>query len=146
MAFLIGTTWSCALSSPYMHSKVPDDRVTQVRTLVNPFPNSHPIIEEGRHLYEGKGLCVRCHGLHGNGQGVGSKQFHTPPRNFRHQDFWNHRSEGELFWTVKNGSPETGMLEFQSLLTDQEIWKILRYIETFPTSPEPPEVQKGDNT
>lgn len=31
------------------------------------------------------------------------------------------------------------MLEFQRLLTDQEIWKILRYLATFPNSPEPPQ-------
>jgi len=121
-----------------MHSKVPTTHRLEARALVNPLPRSQHVIDEGKTLYEGKGLCIRCHGTYGDGKGTGSIKLHTPPRNFRKHDFWKHRNEGELFWTIKNGSAGTGMLEFQSLLTDQEIWKILRYLATFPKSPEPP--------
>ena len=137
-ALLIGSLLSCTASSPFMHPRMPEDRLIEVRAMTNPFPSSQKVIAEGQALYEGKGLCVRCHGIYGDGKGIGADHFHTPPRNFRHEDFWKYRTQGELFWIIKNGSPKTGMLEFQSLLSDQEIWKILRYAETFPNRPEPP--------
>ena len=82
---------------------------------------------------------MRCHGRYGDGKGTAAKHFDTLPRNLKNQKFWTQRAEGELFWIVKNGSPDTGMLEFNSLLSDEEIWKILRYTETFPTTPYPSE-------
>ena len=135
-----GFSLNCTQTSPLMHSKVPPQYLEKARALHNPMARSSGIIEEGKKLYEGKGLCVRCHGLYGNGKGVSGKRFQVPPQNFRHRNFWNDHDEGELFWIIKNGSPKTGMLEFQSLLTDEEIWKILRYLETFPSSPKPPQV------
>lgn len=136
-----GISLSCTQASTLMHSKVPHQYLEEARALVNPLSRSSGIIDEGKWLYEGKGLCVRCHGPYGDGKGVGAKKFQIPPQNFRDRDFWNNHDEGELFWIIKNGSPRTGMLEFQSLLTDVEIWKILRYVETFPSRPEPPKTQ-----
>lgn len=130
---------SCASTPAFTHPKVPATQLEEIRAVTNPFPSSYSVIEDGKTLYEGKGMCLRCHGQYGDGKGIAASQFETRPRNFKSGHFWTQRSEGELFWIVKNGSPGTGMLEFQSLLTDQEIWKILRYTETFPTTLYPTE-------
>ena len=132
LTVLLGLAVSCTSTSPFMHSKVPMDQLKEIQAIGNPLPQSYTVITEGKALYEGKGICVRCHGIHGDGKGIAAKNFQTLPRNFKNRDFWNQRKEGELFWIVKHGSPGTGMRDFQSLLTDQEIWKILRYTETFP--------------
>jgi hypothetical protein len=53
------------------------------------------------------------------------------PRNFRHHGMWRHRTEGELFWVIKHGSPGTGMIPFGGLLTDEEIWTVMQYERSF---------------
>ncbi len=124
---------SCSSTPSFIHPKVPMGQLEDIRSIANPLPRTYTVIADGKTLYEGKGICARCHGLYGDGKGTAAKNFHMLPRNFKNHHFWTKRKEGELFWIVKNGSPGTGMLEFQSLLTDQEIWKILRYTETFPS-------------
>jgi hypothetical protein len=53
------------------------------------------------------------------------------PRNFRHHGMWRHRTEGEIFWVIKHGSPGTRMISFGGLLTDEEIWTVLQYERSF---------------
>ena len=53
------------------------------------------------------------------------------PRNFQHHGFWRHRTEGEIFWVIKNGSPGTSMIGFTGQLTDEEIWAIIQYERSF---------------
>jgi hypothetical protein len=53
------------------------------------------------------------------------------PRNFQHHGFWRHRTEGEIFWVIKNGSGGTGMVGFGGQLTDEEIWSIIPYMRSF---------------
>ena len=136
-ALLIASLLSCTPS--LIHPRVPEGQLPEARALTNPLPKSYWIIDDGKNLYEGKGMCVRCHGRFGDGRGTAASNFQTLPRNFKNRHFWAQRSEGELFWIIKNGSTATGMREFKGLLTDQEIWKILRYTETFPSTPYPSE-------
>ena len=42
-----------------------------------------------------------------------------------------YRTEGEVFWVIKNGSAGTGMVGFSGQLTDTEIWSVIQYIHTF---------------
>jgi len=135
LCLLFGLLTSCAPS--LIHPKVPEEKLVEARALANPLPKSYWIIDDGKVLYEGKGMCVRCHGRYGDGRGTAASNFQTLPRNFKNRHFWTQRSEGELFWIIKNGNPATGMREFEGLLTDEEIWKIVRYTETFPTTPYP---------
>ncbi|MYA28017.1 MAG: cytochrome c, partial [Nitrospira sp. SB0666_bin_27] len=60
------------------------------------------------------------------------------PRNFRHHGFWRHRTEGEIFWVIKHGSPGTAMIPFGGLLSDKEIWTIIQYERTFSRRSGPP--------
>ncbi|GJL62822.1 MAG: hypothetical protein NPIRA04_14760 [Nitrospirales bacterium] len=34
-------------------------------------------MKEGKALYEGKEMCVRCHGTYGDGKGIGAKKLPT---------------------------------------------------------------------
>lgn len=118
-----------------MQPRVPEAKLEQARALKNPLPFSSDLIEQGKVLYEGKGTCVNCHGERGNGKGPGSKDLNPPPRNFQHTGFWRHRTEGEIFWVIKYGSPGTAMIPFGGLLTDEEIWTIIRYEQSFSHGP-----------
>ena len=114
-----------------MQSLVPADKLADARALTSPLPKSPEIIKEGKTLYDGKGACFNCHGKDGDGNGPLAAQLNPSPRNFRHHGLWRHRTEGEIFWVIKNGSPGTSMVGFGGQLTDKEIWSIIQYLRGF---------------
>ena len=114
-----------------MQPLVPADKLAEARALKSPLPGSPDIVEKGKALYEGKGTCVNCHGIDGGGNGPGAAQLNPSPRNFRHHGFWRHRTEGEIFWVIKHGSPGTAMVGFGPVLSDDEIWSVIQYERTF---------------
>lgn len=114
-----------------MRSRVPPDKVAEARALRNPLPDSPDVIENGKALYRGKGTCVNCHGPEGGGDGPVAASLNPSPRNFQHHGFWRHRTEGEIFWVIKYGSPGTAMIGFEGQLTDEEIWTLVQYERTF---------------
>ncbi len=114
-----------------MAPRVPAGKLEEARALVSPLPDSPDIVEKGKVLYEGKGTCFNCHGHSGRGDGPGGRALNLSPRNFRHHGMWRHRTEGEIFWVIKHGSPSTGMIPFGGLLTDEEIWTVIQYERSF---------------
>lgn len=114
-----------------MEPRVPADKLAEARALVNPLAESAEVEEKGRGLYHGKGTCANCHGAEGNGNGPLAASLDPSPRNFRHHGFWRHRTDGELFWVIKHGSPGTAMIGFEGQLSDEEIWSIIAYERTF---------------
>jgi mono/diheme cytochrome c family protein len=118
-----------------MMSRVPADKLAEAKALVNPLPPSPDTIEKGKAIYEGKGTCVNCHGARGRGDGPGAAALKPPPRVFRSHGFWRHRSEGEIFWVIKYGSPGTAMIPFGGLLSDEEIWTVMQYERSFAGGP-----------
>jgi mono/diheme cytochrome c family protein len=114
-----------------MQPRVPADKLAEARALTSPLSNSPEVIEQGKALYNGKGTCFTCHGVDGDGKGPGGAQLNPTPRNFQHHGFWRHRTEGELFWVIKHGSPGTGMIGFGQVLSNEEIWALIQYERTF---------------
>ena len=113
-----------------MQPPVPVDKLAEARALTSPLPGSPKIVEQGKALYNGKGACFNCHGKGGDGNGPLAAQLDPSPRNFQHHGFWRHRTEGEVFWVIKNGSVGTSMVGFGGQLTDEEIWSLIQYLET----------------
>ena len=114
-----------------MLTPVPTDKLAEARALTSPLPKSPEIVEKGKALYDGKGACFNCHGKDGDGNGPLAAQLNPSPRNFRHHGFWRHRTEGEIFWVIKNGSANTSMVGFGGQLTDEEIWALIQYVRGF---------------
>ena len=127
----IASAPSWAADRHMMAPRVPADQIEQARALTSPLPESPDILEKGKALYEPKGTCVTCHGTTGRGDGPGAAGLDPSPRNFRHHGFWRHRTEGEIFWVIKHGSPGTGMIGFGSILSDEEMWAIMEYERSF---------------
>ena len=106
------------------------------RQITSPFgptkEASAEILAEGKELYEGKGTCVSCHGLQGTGDGPSGRLLHPSPRDFTNCQFQKHRSDGELFWVLQNGSPGTGMIPMIPVtLSEEEAWKVIAYERSF---------------
>ncbi|MFZ1672791.1 MAG: hypothetical protein WAT82_05420, partial [Nitrospira sp.] len=70
----------------------------------------------------------------GAGDGPVASQLNPSPRNFQRPGFWRHRTEGEIFWVIKNGSPGPSMVGFAGQLTDEEMWAVIQYERTFAES------------
>lgn len=114
-----------------MRPRVPADKLAAAQALTSPLPDSPETIDRGKAIYQGKGTCFQCHGVEGGGDGPFAERVAPAPRNFQQQGFWRHRSEGEVFWVIKHGSPGTSMIGFGDQLTDKDIWALMHYARTF---------------
>ena len=81
-------------------------------------------------------LPFGCPGGDGNGPLAG--KLNPSPRNFQDHGFWSQRTEGEIFWLIKNGSPGTGLVGYGDQLTDGEIWGLIQYLRSFTGEHGPP--------
>ena len=115
--------------------RVPIDQIEEARMWTNPLPATEENIGKGKALFQGKAFCVTCHGKDGKGLGgdIAPESLKGPlPRNFTDKAWQAARSDGELFWILKNGSPGTAMAPFIPLvLTEEEAWQVLRYVRSF---------------
>ena len=119
-----------------MQSVVPADKRAEARALMSPLPRSPETIARGKAIYDGKGACFNCHGKDGDGNGPLAAQLNPSPRNFQHHGFWRHRTEGEIFWVIKNGSANTSMVGFGGQLTDDEVPALIQSLRNLhDTSP-----------
>lgn len=132
MVFSLTGSLAFAAGQQMKKPRVPADKLEEARALKNPLPDSPDILERGKAIYEGKGTCVNCHGIKGHGDGPGAAGLNPPPRIFRSRGFWKHRTEGEVFWIIKYGSPGSAMIPFGGLLSDEEIWAVMQYEASFP--------------
>lgn len=124
-----GSAFSQGGDCPQQRStvKAPDE----FYTLQNPQRVSPERIAVGRRLYE-KGAnpaCEKCHGLRGDGKGTLATQFQPGPRNFTCAEMLDEIPDGQLFWIIRNGSPDTAMPAYKKL-SDRSIWRIILYLRT----------------
>ena len=128
-----GLTW--AADKTILRPRVPQDQIEAARAVTNPLPASEEIIAKGKALFEGKAFCKICHGPDGKGLGkdIAPGSLKGPlPRNFTDKAWQAVRTDGELFWILKNGSKGTAMASFVPLvLTEEEAWQVLRYVRSF---------------
>ena len=133
--FLIldGSTW--AADPAVLRPRVSSDQIEAARAVMNPLPASEEMIAKGKALFEGKAFCKTCHGADGKGLGgdiVPGSLKGPLPRNFTDKKWQAARTDGELFWILKNGSNGTAMAPFIPLvLTEEEAWQVLRYVRSF---------------
>ena len=74
--------------------------------------------------------CKNCHGANGDGGGKLGKALKPAPRNFTCAETMKKVSAGQMFFIIKNGSPNTGMVAHGKTLKDKEIWDVVKYIRS----------------
>jgi formylglycine-generating enzyme required for sulfatase activity/mono/diheme cytochrome c family protein len=92
------------------------------------------IIEEGRQIYSGAGnALVNCRSCHKDGQPVKSGGgLHDQKNTSRFSDsYW--------FWRVAEGVPKTTMMPWKSLLSEEEMWKVIAFTHQFSHGGKPSE-------
>ena len=126
--FVSGGQDAFAFHESIYEPRVPKEILEETQEIENPFPATEEQIEAGRKIYFGKGLCVTCHS--NNGKGV-RLPGHSP-RNFTDTQWQETRTDGELMWVLRNGSPGTGMpVRVGKVITENEGWSVIHFIRTF---------------
>ena len=126
---LIATTGKTVLAfHPDIYApRTPDDQLEEVQEIENPYPETPERVEKGREIFLGKGFCDTCHGK--NGKGV--KLPGHSPRDFTDVKWQDIRTDGELMWILKNGSPGTRMpARVGKVITEEEGWNVIHFIRS----------------
>ena len=110
------------------YPRAPEALLEILQDMDNPFSPTIKNIEEGSKVYFGKGLCVKCHGVNGKGIKVSGHS----PRDFTDAKWQDVRTDGEMMWVLKNGSPGTSMpIRVGKVISEEEAWKVILFIRTF---------------
>ncbi len=111
--------------------RVPPDQLDAAKAMKNPLPATPDVVAKGKAVFEGKGTCFTCHGMSGKGDGDAGKALDPTPRDFTNAKFHELRTDGEMFWVIKNGSAGTGMIQYNpTMINDEEAWQSIHYIRS----------------
>lgn len=128
MAFTLFFGEAVAFHPSIYVPRVPEDELEKARETESPFPPRQEYIDKGAQIYYGKGECVTCHSNDGTGVRLPGHQ----PRDFTNAKWQDMRTDGELMWVLKNGSPGTGMpVRVGKVITEEEGWWVIQFIRTF---------------
>lgn len=132
LVFSGGQNHGMAADHEVLKPRVPPPQIEEARGWNNPFPSTPENIDKGKKIFHGKAFCVTCHGPEGKGLGDIPGLRGKLPRDFTDKAWQASRTDGELFWIVKNGSPGTDMASFIPLiLTEEEAWYVILYVRLF---------------
>lgn len=135
--FMAGLILSCTLlfyatseAGEYsLKPRVSVAKLQGVKAEKNPIAFTRESLAIGKKVYEEKGICFNCHGMDGRGDGPAGAAFNPGPANFTDVKFQEARSDGEIFWAIKNGTPG-GMLSFDGMISKDEMWHVVNYIRS----------------
>jgi len=110
----------------------------------NPLPDGDAALKEGQQIFVQS--CALCHGTDGHGRtGLGQNMY--PPAMDMTSPHVQHWSDAQLFWIIQNGVRLTGMPSWKSSISDDDTWKLARFIhqlpalDTAPVASKPAEAQ-----
>lgn len=107
--------------------------------IVRPALESDELVKTGFNDYDS--MCSGCHGTPGLKPAEG---FNPSPPALAEKT--HELTPSEIFWIIKNGIKMTGMPEFGSTHSDQELWGIVAFIERLQDiSPEEYDIMKRES-
>lgn len=111
--------------------RVYGDLAVSLASRVGGGNQQNPVAQNTRALAAGRdgytGSCSVCHGATGDGRGVFGLSSYPNATDLTSHDAVE-KSDGQLFWIVKNGLSFTGMPGFADQYSDQDVWSIVSYI------------------
>jgi cytochrome c553 len=97
--------------------------------MKNPLPETDEVLSQGQEVFLGS--CAQCHGANGRGDtNIGRNM--APPAMDLSSSHVQHWSDAELFWIIQNGVRLTGMPSWQSSISENDTWKLARFIHNLP--------------
>ena len=111
--------------------RVPAELLEELQDMDNPYLPTPERVDVGQLIYFGKGQCVTCH----NVDGKGMERTGHEPRDFTDAKWQETRTDGELMWVLRNGSPGTEMpVRVGKVINEDEGWSVIHFIRTFDQS------------
>ena len=97
--------------------------------MTNPVPETDEVVSQGQEVFLGS--CAQCHGADARGDTNIGRNMNPPAMNLSspHVQHWN---DAELFWIIQNGVRLTGMPAWKSSVSDDNTWKLTRFIHNLP--------------
>ncbi len=97
----------------------------------NPVADTPDAVKEGAEHFQHH--CQICHGLDGQATGVPFAAKMDPPVvDLASKDVQEY-SDGQLKWIIENGISPSGMPGWKGILTDEEMWNMVRFMRHLPT-------------
>ena len=98
--------------------------------MKNPLPDTDEVVSQGQEVFLGS--CAQCHGADARGDTDIGRNMNPPAMDLTspHVQHW---SDAELFWIVQNGVRLTGMPSWKSSISDNDTWKLARFIHKLPS-------------
>jgi mono/diheme cytochrome c family protein len=133
-----GPVFQAKAKSPNRLNDCPQIRKTtqapgDIYKLKNPLKPNKKNLRKGKLFFTQKAkplACKHCHGLKGDGKGSKAFNMSPPPRNFTCGRTMKEITDGQMFWIIKNGSPNTEMQAYKTM-KDKNIWQMILYIRQF---------------
>jgi len=131
------TTLACAVAlvaaQPALAAErdpIPARAPASAKADKNPIPSTPASIALGQELFQEIG-CNGCHGDEGTGDGPASAGLEPSPRNFTNAKWQEARTDGEIKYTIFNGSDGTAMIANQAMFDDpNDVWNVINYIRS----------------
>jgi mono/diheme cytochrome c family protein len=97
--------------------------------MKNPVPETDEVLSQGQEVFLGS--CAQCHGADARGDTDIGRNMNPPAMDLTsaHVQHW---SDAELFWIIQNGVRLTGMPAWKSSISDNDTWKLARFIHKLP--------------
>jgi mono/diheme cytochrome c family protein len=97
--------------------------------MKNPLPETDEVVSQGQEVFLGS--CAQCHGPEARGDTNVGRNMNPPAMDLSsaHVQHW---SDAELFWIIQNGVRLTGMPSWKSSISDNDTWKLARFIHSLP--------------
>jgi mono/diheme cytochrome c family protein len=129
IAIITGIGILVAGSAAAAEHKTPDAPQNYL-AMKNPLKDTKAVVESGAKIYEKK--CKKCHGDNGDGKGSASGELTIKPASFSKPGYLKGRADGQLFFILEKGSPDTDMDDFgpgsATNLSKDELWSVVAYI------------------
>jgi len=100
------------------------------KTEKNPLPNTAHTIAEGKEAFSS--YCAACHGLDGQNTGVPFADRMSPQVPSLASADVQEYTDGQLKSVVEYGIWPSGMPSSKDMLSDEEIWSIVRFLRHLP--------------
>lgn len=98
-------------------------------------------LQEGKELYVN--YCLTCHGCAGNGLGSYAGTLIVTPANFKQEPFRS-MPDDQWFWHVSEGVQGTVMPPWKESLSEEQRWKVIRYVQQVFARPIMHDPDEGD--
>jgi mono/diheme cytochrome c family protein len=96
----------------------------------NPLPDTAESVASGKEAFGH--YCAACHGIDGQNTGVPFADRMSPPVPSLASADVQRYTDGQMKWVIDYGVRPSGMPGSKGILSDEEIWSIVRYVRHLP--------------